>query len=103
MVFVNKSVPNRDALFFLHGETYEKKILSTIRTCYCYYSVYRRRILRWNNPASVVCYSNGIKTLDDVSTGSVKFSENGAGFYYRSKVTHKFVQVVRSECTIKEL
>lgn len=59
--------------------------------------------LRWNNPASVVCYSNGIKTLDDVSTGSVKFSENGAGFYYRSKVTHKFVQVVRSECTIKEL
>ena len=61
------------------------------------------RNLRWNNPASVVCYSNGIKTLDDVSTGSVKFSENGAGFYYRSKVTHKFVQVVRSECTIKEL
>lgn len=59
--------------------------------------------LRWNNPASIVCYSNGIKTLDDVSTGSVKFSENGAGFYYRSKVTHKFVQVVRSECTIKEL
>lgn len=59
--------------------------------------------LRWNNPASVVCYSNGIKTLDDISTGSVKFSENGAGFYYRSKVTHKFVQVVRSECTIKEL
>ena len=61
------------------------------------------RNLRWNNPASVICYSNGIKTLDDVSTGSVKFSENGAGFYYRSKVTHKFVQVVRSECTIKEL
>ena len=61
------------------------------------------RNLRWNNPASVVCYSNGTKTLDDVSTGSVKFSENGAGFYYRSKVTHKFVQVVRSECTIKEL
>lgn len=61
------------------------------------------RNLRWNNPASVVCYSNGIKTLDDISTGSVKFSENGAGFYYRSKVTHKFVQVVRSECTIKEL
>lgn len=59
--------------------------------------------LRWNNPAAVICYSNGIKTLDDVSTGSVKFSENGAGFYYRSKVTHKFVQVVRSECTIKEL
>lgn len=61
------------------------------------------RNLRWNNPTSVVCYSNGVKTLDDVSTGSVKFSENGAGFYYRSKVTHKFVQVVRSECTIKEL
>lgn len=59
--------------------------------------------LRWNNPASVICYSNGTKTLDDVSTGSVKFSENGAGFYYRSKVTHKFIQVVRSECTIKEL
>lgn len=59
--------------------------------------------LRWNNPAAVICYSNGIKTLDDVSTGSVKFSENGAGFYYRSKITHKFVQVVRSECTIKEL
>ena len=59
--------------------------------------------LRWNNPASIVCYSNGVKTLDDVSTGSVKFSKNGAGFYYRSKVTHKFVQVVRSECTIKEL
>lgn len=31
------------------------------------------RNLRWNNPASVVCYSNGIKTLDDISTGSVKF------------------------------
>ena len=61
------------------------------------------RNLRWNNPASVVCYSNGIKTIDDISTGSVKFSENGAGFYYRSKVTHKFVQVVRSECTIKEI
>lgn len=59
--------------------------------------------LRWNNPASIICYSNGTKTLDDVSTGSVKFSENGAGFYYRSKVTHKFVQVVRSECSIKEL
>lgn len=59
--------------------------------------------LHWNNPASVICYSNGTKTLDDVSTGSVKFSENGAGFYYRSKLTHKFVQVVRSECTIKEL
>lgn len=59
--------------------------------------------LRWNNPASIICYSNGTKTLDDISTGSVKFSENGAGFYYRSKVTNKFVQVVRSECTIKEL
>lgn len=61
------------------------------------------RNLRWNNPASVVCYSNGIKTLDDISTGSVKFSENGAGFYYRSKITQDFVQVVRSECIIKEI
>ena len=61
------------------------------------------RNFRWNNPASVVCYSNGIKTLDDISTGSVKFSENGAGFYYRSKITQDFVQVVRSECIIKEI
>lgn len=61
------------------------------------------RNLRWNNPAKIECYSNGTKTLDDVSTGSVKFAENGAGFYYRSKFTNKFVQVVRSECTIQEL
>ena len=59
--------------------------------------------LRWNNPATIQCYSNGSLTLDDVSTGRVEFSENGADFYYRSKITGGLVQVVRSDCFVKEI
>lgn len=59
--------------------------------------------LRWNSSAAIQCYSNGVLTLDDISTGRVEFSENGAGFYYRSKVTGGLVQVVRSDCFVKEI
>lgn len=61
------------------------------------------RITRVFSKANVQCYSNGVQTLNDVSTGKVEFSENGAGFYYRSKNTNKLVQVIRSNCIIQEL
>ena len=61
------------------------------------------KALRWNNQASILCYSNGQVTLDDTSTGRVEINENGIGFYYRSAKTKGLVQVVRSDCVIREL
>lgn len=61
------------------------------------------RVTRFSKPSHIECYQYDVKTLDDVSTGKVQFSENGAGFYYRSKNTNNLVQVVQMSCTIKEI
>lgn len=94
--------------FFIYGVTMLKFIsasiiiLSSLILFGCSDATFDKN-LRWNNPAKIQCYSNGSLTLDDISTGRVEFSENGAGFYYRSKVTGGLVQVVRSDCFVKEI
>ena len=47
----------------------------------------------------VTCYSGGVAVFTDVSTGKVEASNSGAGVYFRSKTTGKYVRTY-ADCVV---
>lgn len=45
------------------------------------------------NSARVICYSGGVKTFDDFSTGKVKSEESSDGYLFVAKGTNRLVHV----------
>ncbi len=54
---------------------------------------------QYNDPSTVTCYSGGTKVFEDESTGIVEASQTGAGVYFRSKTTGRFVRTY-ADCIV---
>lgn len=43
--------------------------------------------------ARVICFSGGVKTFDDFSTGKIQNEENSDGYFFVARSTNRLVQV----------
>lgn len=57
------------------------------------------QLTNYGEEAKVVCFSGGQVIFDDMSTGRVQASDSGAGLYFRSKTSGRYVRTY-ADCII---
>lgn len=54
---------------------------------------YKAKLGAYGDSARVICFSGGVKTFDDFSTGKINNEEHSDGYYFVAKSTNRLVHV----------
>lgn len=72
------------------------KITALFGTCFAIAActdAHKAKFGAYGDSARVVCFSGGVKTFDDFSTGKVENEENSDGYAFVARSTNRLVQV----------